>query len=127
VSQDPWNLTEVQRRQFREAHAKEKERAMAGEDNAGPETHGRGRDRFADDITTRARLALKYNDGIPEPAWSTGERLVVALVLGRTDLINVMGYDRDEALERLAGDLYGSVADAEAWVEAVATRVRDAR
>lgn len=90
---------------------------MAGEDDA-------GRDRFADDITARARLALNYNDGIPAPAWSTGERLVVALVLGRTDLINAMGYDRDEAIERLAGDLYGSAADAEAWVENVAARVR---
>jgi hypothetical protein len=83
------------------------------------------RDRFADDITTRARLALNHNGGVPLNAWSTGERLVVALVLGRTDLINAMGYDRDEAVERLAGDT--SVADAEAWVEAVATRVRDAR
>jgi hypothetical protein len=82
------------------------------------------RDRFADDITTRARLALKHNGGVPLGAWSTGERLIVALVLARTDLINAMGYDRDEAVERLAGDLYGSVADAEAWVEKVAARVR---
>jgi hypothetical protein len=89
-----------------------------------PEADGAGRERFADDITVRARLALRHNDGVPLGAWSTGERPIVALVLDRSDVISAMGYSRADALERLAGDLYTSVADAEAWVEAVAVRAR---
>ena len=38
-------------------------------------------DDFAADITRRARHARDHNDGDPEPAWSTGERLFTALVL----------------------------------------------
>ena len=38
-------------------------------------------DSFAADIAARARWARDHNDGQPNPAWSTGEKLTVALVL----------------------------------------------
>lgn len=76
-------------------------------------------DRFAKDIAGRARWARDHGDGYPEPAWSTGERLIVALVLGSTAYIDAEGYSRAEVLDRLAGDIGGTRADAEAWVEEV--------
>jgi hypothetical protein len=73
---------------------------------------------FARDITRRARWARDYNDGRPEPAWSTGERLTVALVLGDQATLDAEGYTRQEAAQRLAGDLafYGYPGDADTWL-----------
>jgi len=39
-------------------------------------------DDFTKSITWRSRWARDHNGGRPDPAWSTGERLAVALVLG---------------------------------------------
>jgi len=74
--------------------------------------------RFADDITKRARLALA-DDGHPWPAWSTGEQLFVALVLDDTEYLADVQWTRAEAIGRLAGEIYGSTADAEAWIGTV--------
>lgn len=112
---EPWNLTEAQRRQFREAHAQAKEAAM--------------RDDFAKDIAAKARWARKHSGGFPNPAWSTGERLAVALVLDYPAATEEEeGFTREQALIRLAGDLgffatgtlrAASAADTEAWIEQV--------
>ncbi|HEV2451631.1 MAG TPA: hypothetical protein VGS62_06875 [Streptosporangiaceae bacterium] len=111
---EPWNLTEAQRRQFREAHAEAKIAAM--------------RDDFAKDIAAKARWALIHNDGWPKAAWSTGERLAVALVLDDPAAIEREDFTREQALSRLAGDVgfhitgtlrAASAADAEAWIEQV--------
>ncbi len=73
---------------------------------------------FAEDITRRARWARDHNGGRPEPAWSTGERLVAALVLGDQATLDAEGYTRQEAAQRLVGDLafYGYPADAGTWL-----------
>ena len=76
---------------------------------------------FASDITWRAQWALDHNDGRPEPAWSTGERLTVALVLRDKATLEAEGYTRQDAARRLAGDLsyYGYGADADAWLREI--------
>lgn len=56
----------------------------------------------------------KHNEGIPNPAWSTGERLAVALVLADDAYIATEGYTKAQALERLAGDIGG--ASVGAWL-----------
>ena len=76
-------------------------------------------DDFAKDVAARARWALIHNDGWPKPAWSTGERLAVALVLDDPEAINREGFTREVALRRLAGDIEGTAADAEAWIKSV--------
>lgn len=76
-------------------------------------------DDFAQDIAARARWALIHNDGWPKPAWSTGERLAVALVLDDPAAIEREGFTCEQALRRLAGDIGGTTADAEAWIERV--------
>ncbi len=76
---------------------------------------------FAGDITRRARWARDHNDGRPEPAWSTGERLAVALVLGDQATLDAEGYTRQEAAQRLAGDIafYGYPGDAGTWLQEI--------
>jgi hypothetical protein len=76
---------------------------------------------FAADITARARWARAHNNGHPEPAWSTGERLAVALVLGDQETLDGEGYTRQEAVQRLSGDIgfYGYTADVEAWITGI--------
>jgi hypothetical protein len=76
-------------------------------------------DDFAEDVAAKARWAIIRNDGWPKPAWSTGERLAVALVLDDPAALEAEDFTRDQALQRLAGDIGGSAADAEAWIERV--------
>jgi hypothetical protein len=68
----------------------------------------------------RARNARDHNGGKPEPAWSTGERLIVALILGDQTTLDLEDCTEDQALSRLGGDLYfhGYPSDASTWVEA---------
>jgi hypothetical protein len=70
------------------------------------------------DITRRARWARDHNGGRPEPVWSTGERLAVALVLGDQATLDAEGYTRQQAAQRLAGDLAfcGYSADVGTWL-----------
>ena len=90
---------------------------MTALDSAG----GGGAFDFASDITRRARWAIDHNDGRPEPVWSTGERLAVALVLRDKTTLEAEGYTRQDAARRLAGDLryYGYGADADAWLREI--------
>ena len=85
-------------------------------------------DNFAKGIAAKARWALIHNDGWPNPAWSTGERLAVALVLDDPAAIEREDFTREQALSRLAGDIgfhvtgtlrAASATDAEAWIERV--------
>ncbi len=76
-------------------------------------------DDFARDIAAKARWALIHNDGWPKASWSTGERLAVALVLDDPAALEAEDSTRDQAVQRLAGDIFGSTADAEAWIEEV--------
>lgn len=78
-------------------------------------------DTFAEDITGRCRWALAHNDGTPNPAWSTGERLYVALILRDRAYLEAEEYSVAEVVSRLAGDL-GTVPGDE-----VADWIRDIR
>jgi hypothetical protein len=69
---------------------------------------------FTDDMIRRARWARDHNNGHPNPAWSTGEKLIIALILGNEAYLHVADYTKPEALQRLSGDLFGS--DPEAWL-----------
>jgi hypothetical protein len=80
--------------------------------------------RLADDIAHRVRLALA-DDGHPHPAWSTGEQLLVALVLDDTEYLDAEQWPRNLALQRLAGEIYGDEADAEAWIRDVRTALAE--
>ena len=74
-------------------------------------------DSLAADITARARWALEHNHGEPKAAWSTGEKLAVALVLGNRPYLDAAAYTPQEAASRLSGDLLG--ADVGAWLSGV--------
>ncbi len=76
---------------------------------------------FAGDITRRARWARDHNGGRPEPAWSTGERLTVALVPGDQASLGAEDYTRQEAAQRLAGDLafYGYPGGTGTWLQEI--------
>ena len=76
---------------------------------------------FAGDITRRARWAREHNDGRPEPAWSTGERLAVALVLCDKGTLEAEAYTRREAADRLNGDLayYGYRGGPDTWLREI--------
>jgi hypothetical protein len=74
-------------------------------------------DSFAADITARARWARDHNDGRPNLAWSTGEKLAVALVLHNQAYLRAADYTEQEARQRLSGDIMG--ADIDAWLASV--------
>jgi hypothetical protein len=75
---------------------------------------------FAEDIARRARWALIHNGGTPNPAWSTGERLFVALVLRDEQYLAAEEWTVAEVTRRLAGELgVASIAEAEAWVQGI--------
>jgi hypothetical protein len=80
-------------------------------------------DDFAEDIIRRCRWAIGYNGHRPNPAWSTGERLIVALVLTDDAYLAAEGYTKAEALTRLAGDIGGS--NAGAWLAYVRGALED--
>lgn len=73
---------------------------------------------FAKSIAAKARW-VNSHPGDRWPAWSTGEVLAVALVLDTPSLIEAECFTVEQALSRLAGDIAGSAADAERWVEEV--------
>jgi hypothetical protein len=60
---------------------------------------------FAEDIARRCRWAIDHNGRRSNPAWSTGEKLAVALVLGDNAYLAAEGYTKAQALTRLAGDI----------------------
>jgi Family of unknown function (DUF6225) len=78
-------------------------------------------DDFANDITEKARWARDRFNGHPAPAWSTGERLAVALVLDNDAALIAEGYTRQEAAKRISGDLsfYGYTADVGTWLSQI--------
>jgi hypothetical protein len=69
---------------------------------------------FTDDMIGRARWARDHNSGQPNPVWSTGEKLAVALILGNQAYLRAADYTTCEALQRLSGDLLGT--NPETWL-----------
>jgi hypothetical protein len=72
---------------------------------------------FTGDMIRRARWARDHNDGYPNLAWSTGEKLAVALILGNQAYLRAADYTEQEARQRLSGDLMG--ADVAVWLASV--------
>lgn len=56
-----------------------------------------------------AREASEYG-GIPDAAWSLGEKLLMALVFQKSEQLEALGYSEDEAINRLQYD-YGASSD----------------
>lgn len=75
-------------------------------------------DEFAADILRRCQIALA-DDGHPYGAWSTGEKLAVALVLLDWPYLRVEGYTPAEAWARVAGGTWSPPADPRAWLAAI--------
>jgi hypothetical protein len=73
---------------------------------------------FAADIARRARWSRACNDGHANPAWSTGEKLAVALVLDDGDTFAAEEYTPQEAAARIGGELeyYGYAEGVEQWI-----------
>jgi hypothetical protein len=76
-------------------------------------------DDFGADIVHRCRWVLDHNSGHPLSAWSTGERLAVALVLYDLDHLAGMDYTPTEAAQRVAGGMWDPPTDFEAWLQAI--------
>jgi len=77
------------------------------------------RDKFAIDIAHHCRWALDHNDGHPLGAWSTGERLAVALVLWDYDHLKAMDYTPTEAAQQVTGGMLRPPADFVDWLNTI--------
>lgn len=80
-------------------------------------------DRFADDILSRCRWALRHNDGHPSGAWSTGEQLAVALVLRDGAHLDLLGYSVPGAARRVYENMLFPPAAMGAWIESIRVRL----
>jgi hypothetical protein len=76
-------------------------------------------DNFGTDIAHRCHWALDHNDGHPLSAWSTGERLAVALVLFDLDHLAAMDYTPTEAAQRVCGGMLSPPDDFPEWLNAI--------
>lgn len=76
-------------------------------------------DPFGKDVVHRCRWAIDHNDGHPLWAWSTGERLAVALVMYDHDHLRSMSYTPTEAAQRVVGGMAQPPADFAAWLAAI--------
>lgn len=77
------------------------------------------------DLIRRVQLVSAH--GLDEAgfwAWSTGEKLIVALVMGRSDVLDEMGWTEDEVVARWGAEI-GFESDARstrAWVGSLRLR-----
>lgn len=79
-----------------------------------------------DDLIRRCRNAIEQHDGRPNGAWSTGEKLAVALVLDDTDYIQAMGYTALEAAGRVQSGMPEPVpVDICAYLREVQSEIND--
>ena len=76
-------------------------------------------DDFTADLERRCRWALTHNNGHPNGAWSTGERLAVALVLRDREHLAAMDYTVREAAQRVAGGMADPPQDFAGWLAAL--------
>lgn len=75
--------------------------------------------KYEADLTNRVRLSIEHNDSVPYGAWSTGERLAVALVLRDREYLSAEGETESSVLSRIGGDIRGNAAEARALIERV--------
>lgn len=63
------------------------------------------RQQHLDAWLSKAQLIRRLAPDAPWPAWSAGETLAVAILLGDVDRLAAQGYTVDEALDRLRFDI----------------------
>jgi len=74
---------------------------------------------FAADIVRRCQLARRRHGGHPSRAWSTSQRLAVALVLRDWEHVAEMGYTARDAGERVTGGMSRPPRDFGAWLDRI--------
>src|SRR5258706_12929322 len=92
-----------------------------GDRNEARRTADRVLDEFAADVLRRCRWAQAHNGGHPSCAWSTGEQLAVALVLGDREHLTGMDYTPTQAAQRVLGGMANPPTDINAWLAAIRT------
>lgn len=77
------------------------------------------------DLIARCLHTRRRDNDRPNGAWSTGERLAVALVLRNKAVLTEMGYTVQEAAQRLFGDPCSPdrPEDFAPWLNAIRSRV----
>lgn len=79
-----------------------------------------------DELINRCRIAQEQHAGNPDGAWSTGEKLAVALVLDDTDYIKALGYTALEAAGRVQSGMPEPVpVDICAYLREVQSEIND--
>ncbi|WP_146134740.1 hypothetical protein [Actinopolyspora mortivallis] len=68
------------------------------------------------EIVERCRWAVAHNHGHPSATWSTGEQLVVALILHDRAHLNTMHYTFDQAAEHLCESMRFSWNELASWL-----------
>jgi hypothetical protein len=85
-------------------------------------------DDFGRAIATRCRWAIDTNDGDPDDAWPTADRIAVALVLGNHEYLEDMGpgpgYSPQQAAFRLWSGMAQQPPDIDAWISAIRSEIR---
>lgn len=82
---------------------------------------------FQDDLIARCRHTRKHNNDRPSGAWSTSERLFVALVLKNKTVLDEMSYTAQEAAQRLFGEPWSPDDPEEfvSWLNAIRDQVSE--
>lgn len=77
------------------------------------------------DLINRCRHARKHCDDRPPGAWSTGERLAVAVVLKNKQVLEEMGYTTQQAANRMFGESYSPDTPEEfgRWLDGIRAQV----
>jgi hypothetical protein len=78
---------------------------------------------YTSDLIRRCRWARDHNERTPRAAWSTGERVTVALVLDNYDYLNAIGEDANSAASRMRGDTGLSPDQLSAYLASVRARL----
>jgi hypothetical protein len=86
-----------------------------------------GPEQWDADVVGRCRWAIAHNDGHPNGAWSTGEQLAVALVLGDAEHLAAMQYTPQEAARRVLGGMVSPPADLAAWLGRIRSHVDESQ
>lgn len=81
-------------------------------------------DKF-EDAVRRCVRAARENGWRPLGVWSTGEKLMVALVLWDRQYLEDEHYGYDEAMTRVAGGLSMDREELPRWLDSVRVRVEE--
>lgn len=77
------------------------------------------------DAVNRAVISAQENEGHPLGVWSSGEKLLVALVLWDQEYLYAERYTYAEAMDRVAGGIQIARDDLPLWLDRVRIEVED--